>query len=448
MGLIDRFLGRNAVIPPPLGGFDNLWPFINLAGGGTYPLSLNQTLVSNDEENSGQLGGAVSLFAGNAVVFAVMATRMKLFSEARFRYRRLAGGKTGDLWGDATLDILEHPWPNASTGDLLTRAIQDADLAGNFYATRRAGVIYRMRPDWVKIILSDGDALDAEILGYAYYPGGEYSGSDPVYLLREQVAHFAPYPDPTARYKGMSWLTPLVREIAADSAATSHKLKFFQNGGTPNMIVKRMDTPSADSFKAWVALMRSGSEGVANAYRTLYLDSGADATVVGRDFQQMDFKALQGVAETRIAAAGRVHPSVVGLSEGLQGASLNAGNFGAARRLVADGFLRPDWRNFASSMETLVPPPSGSQLWYDDSDIAFLREDRKDAAEIQHIKANTIRQYTDAGFTPETAVKATEAEDPSLLKHSGLFSVQLQPPGTMAPTPTPDVPAKPEVPAP
>ncbi len=447
MGLIDRLFGRNAVIPPPLGGIDNFWPWINLAGGGQYPLGLTQTLQGDSEEVHGN--GAIALFAGNAVVFAVMATRMKLFSEARFRFRRLSGGKTGDLFGTPALDILEHPWPNASTGDLLTRAIQDADLWGNFYATRRAGVIYRMRPDWVKIILSsDGTELDAEIAGYAYYPGGEHSGHDPEYLLREQVCHFAPYPDPTARYKGMSWLTPLVREIAADSAATSHKLKFFQNGGTPNMIVKRLDTPSKDSFDTWVAMMRQGSEGLANAYKTLYLSAGADVTVVGKDFQQMDFKALQGVAETRIAAAGRVHPSVVGLSEGLQGASLNAGNFGAARRLVADGFLRPDWRNFASSMETLVPAPSGSQLWYDDSDIAFLREDRKDAAEIQHIKANTIRQYTDAGFTPETAVKAVEAEDPSLLKHSGLFSVQLQPPGTMAPTPTPDVPVKPEVPAP
>jgi hypothetical protein len=75
-----------------------------------------------------------------------------------------------------------------------------------------------------------------------------------------------------------------------------------------------------------------GHAGVANAYKTLYLTAGADATVVGKDLQQLDFKVVQGAGETRIAAAAGIHPVIVGLSEGLAGSSLNAGNFAAARR--------------------------------------------------------------------------------------------------------------------
>lgn len=83
-------------------------------------------------------------------------------------------------------------------------------------------------------------------------------------------------------------------------------------------------------------------------------------------------------------------------------------------------------------METLIRPPSGSQLWVDSRDIPFLREDRKDAAEIQQLKATTIRTLTDGGYEPTSVIAAVEAEDMTLLRWTGLLSVQLQPPGTMA----------------
>jgi len=453
MGIIDRLReiqsGRSAVIPPWPMGQDNLWPYANV-NGNIYPLNLNQTLTGSDEESATYGGGNVSSYMSNSIVFSCMAKRMKLFSEARARYQRLQKGKPGDLWGDASLDVMDHPWPGAATGDLLARAIQDADWAGNFYATRKGNVIYRMRPDWCNLIIGGGDDIEAKLLGLAYYPGGEWSGADPVFLQRSEFAHFAPYPDPTARFRGMSWLTPVIREVAADNATTNHKLAFFRNGATPNMIVKRQEPLAGQSFKDWVTAMRDQSEGSQNAYKTFYLSAGADATVVGKDFQQIEFRATQGAGEVRIIAASGLHPVIVGVSESLQGSSLNSGNFGAARRLTADTFLRPDWRNFFGSMEMLVPPPSGSRLWYDDKDIPFLREDSKDAAEIQQIKGSTIRQLVDAGYEPESVVKAVNAENMDLLVHSGLYSVQLQPPMPDGPpepapdmTPADEMPAKP-----
>ena len=45
------------------------------------------------------------------------------------------------------------------------------------------------------------------------------------------------------------------------------------------------------------------------------INAAMKAEVVGRDFQQMDFKAVQGAGETRIAAAAGVPPIVVGVHE-------------------------------------------------------------------------------------------------------------------------------------
>jgi hypothetical protein len=56
---------------------------------------------------------------------------------------------------------------------------------------------------------------------------------------------------------------------------------------------------------------------------------GADVKTVGADLQQVDFKQVQGAGETRICAAARIPPIIVGVSEGLDSATYS--NYGQAR---------------------------------------------------------------------------------------------------------------------
>ncbi len=267
-----------------------------------------------------------------------------------------------------------------------------------------------------------------------YYPGGINSGHTPVPLLVDEFAQFTPPGaiDPLATYRGMSWLTPIIREVQADSAATAHKLMFFENGASPQMVVTMGPDVKPENLKQFVAKMDDSHRGWQNAYKTLYLGGGADVTIVGKDLQQLDFKNTQGAGETRIASASGVHPVVAALSEGMSGSSLNAGNFNSAARLVADRTLRPLWRNAAGSLESILTPPEFAELWYDDRDISFLQEDRKDAAEIQFIDAQAIRQLVDAQFKPESVVAAVAAQDMTLLVHTGIPTVQGQQAGAVA----------------
>jgi hypothetical protein len=81
-------------------------------------------------------------------------------------------------------------------------------------------------------------------------------------------------------------------------------------------------------------------------------------------------------------------------------------------------------------------------LWYDADDIPFLREDEKDAAEIQSTRATTLAMLVREGWTPASAVAALDADDFRILEHSGLYSVQLQALGADdAPTPVEEVTA-------
>ncbi len=379
---------------------------------------------------------------GNAVVFAVEAKRIDIFASAWFAWQAFSTGKPGRLFSTPDLDILEHPWPHATTGDLLAKALLHADFGGNAYIARtleQPDRLRLLRPDWVTLVLGDSTGrpvqsagqFDADVIGLIYDP--KDGQTQPEAFPRDRFAHFAPKPDPMARFRGMSWLSPIVREIEGDIAATEHKLGFFRNGATPQLVVSFDATVTEEQFNAFVATMDREHAGWKQAYRTLYLGGGADVTVAGKDLQQLDFKVTQGAGETRIAAAGGIHPVIVGLSEGMQGSSLNAGNFAAARRSTADTTLRPLWQNICGSLETIVPPPnSGARLWHDESQIAFLREDAADRAQVLFVKAQTIRQWVDGGFDPASAIAAADAEDITLLKHSGMLSVQLQEPGVVA----------------
>lgn len=406
---------------------------------------LNYTSPGSPQESIGTnfAGLARSAYKQNGVVFACMAVRMHVFSDARLTFRRVDGGKPGKPFGDVGLAPLEKPWRAATTRDLMTKTLQYADLAGNAYLTRRPGGpagtrIVPLRPDWVTIIAGmsdnadiDGDFgvwdIDAEIVGYLYHPGGPGSGKKPVTLLADEVAHFAPNPDPEARFRGMSWITPVLREVMADKAATAHKLAFFENGATVNLAIK-LDTTDIEKYKAWIEVFKENHDGAANAYKTLFLAAGADPTVIGANLEQSDFKTVQGAGETRIAAAAEVPPILVGLSEGLEAATYS--NYISARRRFADGTMRPLWGNFCGSVAPIIDVPDRAELWYDESGVAFLREDQKDVAQISALQTVAIRQLVDAGFEPDAAVAAIMSADLDQLsgKHTGLYSVQLQPP--------------------
>lgn len=403
-------------------------------GGHQYPLGLPQTIRGDKEPPPTSFEGYASvLLAGNPVVWGASQVRKAVFSQARFTYRRLSDG---GLFGHPSLRPLERPWPGARTSKLLKRMILHSDVGGNAYVLNVGGRLQLMRPDYVTIVLGsrlEPDepylAEDAELAGYLYLP--PQSPSDRArFYLPDEVAHFAPMPDPLAHFRGMSWFSPVVREIQGDKQTTEHKLKFFEQGATPNVIIRFDPSQTLAQVKAFKELVEDNHQGLADAYKTMYLGGGADATVVGADLQQLDFSNTVGKAETRILMAAGVHPVIAGASEGMQGASLNAGNFTQIRRLFSDVHLQDLWNEAAGALETLLQVPGGAELAVDGRNVPFLQDDGRDEAEIQRSQSRTIAALVREGFTPESVVSAVNANDMSLLVHSGLMSVQLQPPIT------------------
>lgn len=384
-------------------------------------------------------------------VFACILARGLPFSEARFQFQEMRQGRPGLLFGNQDLSLLENPWTNATTGELLMRMEQHVSLAGNFYGTvvniSGTTMIKVLRPDWVTIISgvrNDPEAspydLQSEILGYIYQP--TTANAPPAQLIMpDKMIHWAPIPDPEAQWRGMSWITPVINEIEGDAAAQSHKTKFFENGTTASMVVTYDATRDPKKVAEFKKIFDDSYSGKDNAFKVIHMGGGADLKALGTDMKSLDFAGLSGSAETRIAAAAGVGSIIARFSEGMSGSSLNSGNYNSAKRQFADMTLRPQWRSAAAALSkpAIVVVPGGSRLWYDDRDIMFLHEDAKDAAEIQHTTATTMKALIDSGFDADAVIDAVSAGDLLRLKgkHTGFFSVQLQPPGSAIPSSVP-----------
>ena len=420
MRLIDRL--RGVIVPYPT---DPNYTGVGIGFMQSYGSAGNMggESIGNDFLSYASIG-----YQGNGPVFAVLNARLRLFSEATFQYRNKVDKK---LWGDQSLQMLESPWPGGSTSDLLGRMIQDADLAGNAFIHRiNDARLERLRPDWVRIIstyLTDPETGTEyrEVVGYAYTENGQ---GNPVFYPVDDVAHWSPIPDPLAPSRGMSWLTPVVREINADLAMSVHEQKFFENAATPNMLIRY----AGKVDPTWMIKLRdqiqSNHGGVENSNKTLILDEGADVTVIGSQFKNMEFGKLREAGEVRIAAAGGTPPIVAGLQGGLDASTM--ANYAAAYRNFADSTMHPLWRGACAVLGKFVTTQPGTELWFDTRDIPALRDSEELRQKGYAQLSIAVMNLVNAGYDPETVIAALAGGDMALLKHTGLISVQLLKPNT------------------
>lgn len=374
----------------------------------------------------------------NPILLACMIIRISAMSEVRFLFQDLAGGRGArKLFGTQDLAILEHPWPNASTGDLLGRMEIDASMYGNSYWWRSApDTLTWLDPTRMKILTGDkfgpsGAKVGQILLAYQTQSKG---GQPEETFLPGEIVHYRPLPDPDHPFRGLSWLSALLPDINTDEDMTAFKRSFLKNSATPNLVVQFTQDIGEDAIKAFRDRIETSHVGPLAAFKTLYLGAGADVKTVGSNWKDMELYGTQSYGETRLCAAAGVPATMVGIAEGLKGSALNAGNYTATRRRFADLTMRPLWRMAAAALETVAKPAAGSRLWYDDRDVLFLQADLADAAAVRSEDAATITALTQAGYTPESVVNAVIVGDFSGLTYDPKFvSVQLQPKTPSAP---------------
>ncbi len=380
--------------------------------------------------------GGKELLGACGPAYTVLDRRVSIIAEARPTWQRFSGGVPSGMFSTSELEILKVPWPGGSWRLLVAIAESDVAAAGNSYWIRPTrDLLVRIDPDWVTIVTEAVDApgtdgsrvpVGSRLLGYVV----QQPGMKPAIFEPGELAHYRPGAPIGCPWRGESWLASVALEASSDLELTRYKGNYLKNGAMPSLAVMYEPTIDKDALEAFVEMFADKFVGSMNAGKVMHFLGGRDVKTVGATLDQLSFKAVQGAGETRIAAAAGVPASVAGFSEGMQGSSLNAGNYTATRRLFGDAKIRPLLGSFMDAFSTLVRPPSDARLFYDDSQVSFFQEDVKDEAEIRTATATTIDVLIKAGFEPDAAIAAGTTGNFNALigQHTGLTSVQLQPP--------------------
>ena len=389
-----------------------------------------------DQVDNGFVSYVQRVHDRHGVVAAAVVTRALLLSQVRFKWRR----PDGSLYGNRDLAPLERPG-SYTRPDFLSRLEHDVSYSGTALVGRRGAELFRLAPDKTTFILKsesdpswEGDTLvppfDAKVVGLSYN-SGKASGRIEVFFPGE-FAVWAPNPDPVFFWRGTSWISSVMREILIDGQVTDHESKFFEKAATPGLVFMMDPSRSADEIKAYQEVVDRKFAGNENSYKNMFLGGATDVKVVGSAMNDLGLGELQGTFENRVAVRSRIPAVVLGTKEALSGSSLNAGNYSAARRMLADGWFTPTVDGLCAALEPLVSVPSdGSELGFDPSRVLFLQEDQKDEADIMQTKSVAYRQLVEAGADPDSARDYLMTGDMSKLVHTGNVSVQLQPPGNV-----------------
>ena len=338
--LLDRMLAR-------AGGYNEA-----MYSGAYYVAAQDPYGRGREGPTAGIVRHAREAYESNGVVSACMTVRQALLSEARFTFR---SNIDKHLFGNQDLALLEVPWPNATQGELLARMDLGASQAGNAFIRRAepadgTGVqLAEMRPDCVTIVSEQVTDTMGRVfkrpVGYEedLKPSG-ITDREPQFYSVAEVAHYAPVPECPGGFKGISWLTPVLRDVAGDQALTQYKTAHISRGAQLGLVIKysqRLSQPVVDRLKARFEAMHSGPE---NAGRTLILDEGADVAVVGSTMEQLQYEAVQKAGERRVCAAAGPGMLVI--------LGFEAGDYQTAIRKLADLWARPAWRMAARRSST------------------------------------------------------------------------------------------------
>ncbi len=242
--------------------------------------------------------------AGNPIVAACIAVRSLVFSEVRFGWQRWTAGQPGELFGTPNLELLERPWPTATTRDLLARMEVDASLYGNSFWTNVGGELVRLDPARTMVVSADvvrnGVPVGQRLVAYSVH--GD-SDQDVTVYEPDEVAHYAPLPSSTMPFTGVSWLSAVLPDVTADRQLTQFKTSFVANAATPGLAVTYPAGVTEAQVKQVKEAIDAGHSGAGQSFKTLHIGGGADVNVVGSTLDQVNLKAVQGAGETRIAAA-------------------------------------------------------------------------------------------------------------------------------------------------
>lgn len=210
------------------------------------------------------------------------------------------------------------------------------DLAGRAYwylsfnGLGVPGEIWVLPPDRVKIVASK----DKFIAGYTYS-----HGSETIPLSKNKIIRF-PMPDPVNPYGSVGYVQPTAVELDSEIYAGKWNRNFFWNSARADAVLEYEDTLTEEQFDRLREQWKTQHQGLSKAHKIAILEGGVKYKQIQISPKDMDFSQLRKQTRENLLFAFGMPLSVMGITENVNRANAEAGDYTFARWLIKPRLTR------------------------------------------------------------------------------------------------------------
>ena len=294
--------------------------------------SLNPWSTPPERNVKGYLAAYGSIYS----LFAISLRIATATSEVKWRlYKGSERSERSQVAKHPILDLLDYTNEFQTGQEIIELTQLHMDLAGKayWYVPRNKGgrpaEIWVMPPHLMKVV----PGTDRLVAGYVYH------GAEDIPFNTDEIIRF-PMPDPLNQLGGVGFAQAAAVILDTQDYATRWNRNFFWNSARPDAVLESETQLTEEQFEQLRSAWASRHEGLPRAHKIGILEGGIKYRQVSLSQKDMDFGLLQKQTLEAVMFTFGIPLSVMGVSENVNRANAEAGEYTFARWLIKPRLTR------------------------------------------------------------------------------------------------------------
>lgn len=278
--------------------------------------------------------GTSGLFASYANTYSLFAISLRIamtVSEVEWElFKKNPDGSKTEIFNHPILNLLNNPNPFQTGAEMMELHQLNLDISGKSFwwvPKNRLGVpgeIWVIPSNMVTPVPSKERFVEGFVLR---------SGSELIPLSRDEVIWYK-MPDLLNPWEGVGYADAASIEIQSEDASGRWNRNFFSNSARPDGVLEYEKRLTTEDFERLRLSWNSQHQGVGRSHKVAILEGGVKWKQIQTSVKDMDFPNLRKMTRENIMFTFGIPQSVMGISENVNRANAEAGEYAFARWLI------------------------------------------------------------------------------------------------------------------
>lgn len=322
------------------------------------------------------LRGYLSAYSEIYSLFGIALRIATAMGEVKWRlYKGSERDERSQIADHSILKLLDFANEFQTGQEVIELTSLHMDLAGKayWYLPRNQlgvpGEVWVLPPHLMKIVPDEKKF----IAGYVYQNGVEQIPFD-----KNEIIRF-PMPDPINPYGGIGYAQPAAVELDSEAYAGKWNRNFFYNSARADAVLEIDGSLGQEQYEQLREQWASRYQGVSRAHKIAILEGGLKYKQIQVSQKDMDFPELRKQTRENLLFTFGMPLSVMGISENVNRANAEAGDYTFARWLIRPRLTRIK-NKLNEQLLSMFPQAKGVEIDFDEI-VPETIEQKKSLAE-------------------------------------------------------------------